>query len=173
MTGSDDEAADSVSVALCIVLYDWHVIVCHGAQGPVGLVVGRRRLPAGGRGGRGRRGLRAHAARAQLPIGTDRTLSHVAAPPHFVSGTFRLRCSTIYDLHTNGLLWCFVWIVLLFRRVSTIRFADCIAGTKTQTNLVCCLAYVYIIVKSTHLNWTFVLVLIFVLLILLNSSWRI
>lgn len=26
---------------------------------------------------------------------------------YFYFVTFRLRCSTVYDLHTNSLLWCF------------------------------------------------------------------
>lgn len=41
-------------------------------QGSVGLLLGRRRLPARGGGGRGRR--RTHAACAQLTIGTLRAI---------------------------------------------------------------------------------------------------
>lgn len=86
-----------------------------GRQGSVGLLVGRRRVP-GGRGGRGRRRLRPHAARAQLTIGTVHHLHPHARGADattytlFISifHTFRLRCSTIYDLHTTSLLWCFV-----------------------------------------------------------------
>lgn len=88
---------------------------CVFDEGSVGLLFGRRRVPAGGRRGRGGR-LRPHAARAQLTIGTHpharSTHTYARRRPgadrHFIFfHIFRLFCSTIYDLHTFGLLWCF------------------------------------------------------------------
>lgn len=53
---------------------EWHVIVCDGCEGTVGLLVRRRRLPARRRRVRARRRIGPHAARAQLEIGIQQAL---------------------------------------------------------------------------------------------------
>lgn len=200
MTGLDEAPVDAVSGALCLCCNRTWLFA---DEGSFWLLIWRRRVPAG-RGGRRRRRFGAHAARAQLPIGTVYVLARCSwnfictpdaaassrKPPsshnqeynlyllscrlsiaclcasfllrsiclfhstlhrnilwnysvelnsndkigklmkkkkamndttkavtgiplvtvHFYFVTFRLRCSTVYDLHSNSLLWCFVGI---------------------------------------------------------------
>lgn len=116
MTETDVEAADGSVSLICVLWDDWHVIVWHG---PARIRRAPRRTTAGS--------WRARRARAPATPATRcpcATHDRYSPPPsssarpwrrrrnlHLIISifhTFRLRCSTIYDLHTTSLLWCFV-----------------------------------------------------------------
>lgn len=118
MKETDRAAGYSVSLALCYVLFDWHMIVC-GKDAS-----GSSSDDGGFAAGEGE-GAGAGDSGHTLPVRNSRSVQFTphnaytrgaivrSAVTIFCSLTFDSVAprSTIYDLHTNGLLWCFVGCV--------------------------------------------------------------
>lgn len=141
-------------------VYDWHVMFVMARKDPSG-----SSSDDGGFLREGAEGEGAGDSGHTLPVRNSRSVqsTHLLIiarrtdrRTHLFISTFltlRLRCSTIYDLHTNSLLWCFVDGLRFCRAVMTLsikRFdlPDCVGVTKTRSNqLMLCSVYCIILAQ--------------------------